>query len=471
MNKKFHRLRYIITDFLTATIAWSLFFIFRKIYIENIEFSNSINLHLEYKFYLGLCLVPIFWVLLYSLTGYYKDVFRKSRLKELAYTFYITVLGTIFIFFTSILDDFILSYKDYYTSLFALFIIHFFLTYIPRFIITNQTVYKIRNGKIIFNTLMVGSNERAVKLYQDFTNQPKSSGNHFVGFISVLEKKKYLLNNYLKHLGSFDEINELIEKYKVKEVIIAIETSEHDKIGNILNKLYMSKVVIKVIPNMYDILTGTANMSTLFSSPLIQISHDLLPAWEKNLKRLIDIVISIIALIILIPTYIFLAISVKLSSKGPIFYGQERIGIYGKPFFIWKFRSMYIDAEKHGPALSSQKDKRITKFGKFMRKMRLDETPQFYNVLIGDMSLVGPRPERQFFIEQIAAKAPHYYHLQKVRPGITSWGQVKYGYAENVSEMVQRLKYDIIYIENMSIYVDFKILIYTVKIILQGRGK
>jgi lipopolysaccharide/colanic/teichoic acid biosynthesis glycosyltransferase len=169
--------------------------------------------------------------------------------------------------------------------------------------------------------------------------------------------------------------------------------------------------------------------------------------------------------------YLLLAVAVKLGSKGPVLYCHERIGRYGQPFIIYKFRSMYTDAEKEGPALSSKEDPRITPLGRFLRKVRLDEIPQFYNVLMGDMSIVGPRPERQFFIDQIMQVAPHYKHLQKVRPGITSWGQVKYGYAENIDQMVERLKYDIIYIENMSLGVDIKILIYTTLIVLQGRGK
>jgi lipopolysaccharide/colanic/teichoic acid biosynthesis glycosyltransferase len=166
-----------------------------------------------------------------------------------------------------------------------------------------------------------------------------------------------------------------------------------------------------------------------------------------------------------------IAVMVKLSSPGPIFYKQERIGINGKPFFIYKFRSMFIDAEKTGPKLSSDFDPRITSWGRFMRKVRLDELPQFWNVIIGDMSLVGPRPDRQFFIDQIVKIAPHYKHLHRVRPGITSLGQVKYGYASNVDEMVRRLKFDILYIENMSLAMDFRVMLYTIKIIMEGRGK
>jgi lipopolysaccharide/colanic/teichoic acid biosynthesis glycosyltransferase len=196
-----------------------------------------------------------------------------------------------------------------------------------------------------------------------------------------------------------------------------------------------------------------------------------MPTWQMVLKRLIDVVVSLLVLIVLSPLYLLLAVAVKVSSPGPAFFKQARIGLHGKPFYIIKYRTMVVNAEANGPALSSKDDKRIISVGRNLRKYRLDEIPQFYNVLVGDMSLVGPRPERQFFIDQIMPVAPHYKHLQKVRPGITSWGMVKYGYAENIEQMIERLKFDVLYIENMSLAMDFRIMIYTIKTIIQGRGK
>ncbi|MCD6112377.1 MAG: sugar transferase [Bacteroidales bacterium] len=472
MNRKLQTIKYIIADWFSAFLAWTIFFIYRKYIFDHNVFSHPQDIYNDQNLYLGLIIIPVFWLLLYIISGVYRRIYRKSRIRELGQTLLATFIGVIFIFFTIILDDYIVSYKNYYQSFFTLFFIHFSITFLFRFILTSITAYKIHNRIIGFNTVIVGSNGNALKLYQKMTNETKSSGNKFVGFVNALPYKEYKLEKFLPHLGTYKDLNKIIKEYNIEEVIIAIEKNEKCTAQDIITILDDSNVIIKILPFMQDILIGSVKTTSIFDTPLIEVPSELMPQWQKTLKRTLDIIISIIAIIILLPVYIFTAIGVKASSKGPIIFSQERIGYKGHPFKMHKFRSMYCDAEKDGvPRLSSDNDNRITPFGKFLRKVRLDEIPQFFSVLKGDMSIVGPRPERQFFINQIIEKAPQYRLLHKIKPGITSWGQVKFGYASNVDEMIQRLKFDLLYLENMSIATDIRILIYTALIIIQGRGK
>jgi len=471
MHKLLQTFKYIMADLIAAGAAWSCFYIYRKIYTEPLKFGHSVPLTFDHKFFYGVILIPFFWLILYVITGTYSEVYRKSRLKELSQTLFISLIGVMIIFFTLLLDDEIVSYKTYYKNIWALFSLHFSITFIFRFILSSITAHKIQTKQIGFNTLMIGCNRKALKLYHEFESQKKTQGNRFLGYVHVNEKNVHLLDKHLTHLGPYTNLRSLISQNKIEEVIIAIESSEHESIGKIISELQDVKVIIKIIPDMYDILSGSVKMNAIYGAPLIEIYPDLVTVWQRSVKRIMDIVVSSLVLVIFSPIFIAIAIAVRLTSAGPSFYTHERIGWRGKPFNIIKFRSMYIDAENNGPMLSSKNDNRITPFGGFMRKIRLDEIPQFYNVLIGDMSLVGPRPERQYFINKIMEVAPHYRHLHKVKPGITSWGQIKFGYAENVEQMVERLKYDIIYIENMSLSLDLKILIYTVLTVVQGRGK
>ncbi|MDP2387966.1 MAG: sugar transferase [Bacteroidota bacterium] len=473
MNKKLQVAKYVFLDLLSAVTAWTLFFVYRKYYIETEKFGVSPTTVFSDKYYLGVVVIPACWLLFYYIVGNYNNIYRKSRLSELLNTMLTSIIGVTIIFFISILDDEVRVYKNYYQSYFTLLALHFGFTSVLRFILSSVANHQIHARRKGFKTIIIGSNENAWKMYEEIQQLKNGAGNLFVGFVHVDEKNGFSeqLKKQVPHLGEFSDIAKIIREYEVEEIIIAIESWEHGYLGQLINDLSDTGVIIKVIPDMYDILSGSVKMTSIFGAPLIEINRKIMPEWQQSMKRLMDVSISVFVLVCFSWLYLLVSIIVKLGSKGTIFYSQERIGIHGKPFRIIKFRSMYTDAEKMGPALSSTHDPRITPFGRFMRKTRLDELPQFFNVLIGEMSIVGPRPERQFFIDQIVQKAPHYKHLHKVRPGITSWGQVKYGYAETVDQMVQRLKYDVIYIENMSLLVDLKIMIYTALIVIQGRGK
>ncbi len=456
---------FVLLDYLSSGIAWALFFVFRKIYIEKFPFEYST------QFYLGILIIPLLFLFGYWVLGLYENIYKKYRLQAIFQTFSGSLIGTLIIFFVFILDDSVTIYSDYYVSFIFLFLVHFTLTFIGRIILITLIVKRIHNKTIGFNTLIIGGNKKALQTYKELNDNLKNYGGYLCkGYIKT-NGKDNILKKELPELGTMQDIHLVIQNYHIEEIIIAIETTEHSKLQEILNELEGYQFSIKIIPDMYDILSGKVKTNSIFGTPLIEVKTDILPFWQKRIKRLIDVTLSLIGFLILSPAFIILSILVKKGSSGPIFFSQERIGIHGKPFNIYKFRTMYTNAEEAGPQLSSTHDPRITKTGKFLRKTRLDEIPQFYNVLKGDMSFVGPRPERQFFINKIMEKAPHYKHLHKVKPGITSWGQVKYGYAENVDEMIERLKYDILYVKNQSLTLDFKILVYTILIVLKSKGK
>jgi exopolysaccharide biosynthesis polyprenyl glycosylphosphotransferase len=461
----------VAADFGAALLAWAAFFLLRKYLLKE---GPAYRLTAHDLVYLSgaAVLVASFWTTLYALVGQYRDIFRKSRLSELIRLARVSLLGTVVIFFVLLLDDQgVSSYHAYYKTFTAYYLLHFGIAAVLRIWAVSSIQRLVRRGVISFSTLLVGSNQLALATYTDLQQSGRHLGLRMVGYAPVGGAVDAGLAEVLPAVGSFQQLPTLLQSLGIEQVVIAIEPSEHRLIQEILTLLEDAQVRISVLPDLYQMLLGSVKVNHIFGTPLIEIKHDLLPVWQRVLKRVLDVVGAVGFLLLAWPAYVFTALMVRSSSPGPIFYRQARIGRGGKPFNIIKFRSMYVDAEKMGPSLSSDHDPRITPWGRFMRKVRLDEFPQFWNVIKGDMSLVGPRPERQFFIDQIVQIAPHYRHLHRVRPGLTSLGQVKYGYAENVAQMVERLKFDILYIENMSLAMDFRVMLYTLKIILEGRGK
>lgn len=454
---------FLISDYVSALFSWSVFFFLRKTLIENQDFEMDVN------FWLGVGLIPLFWMLLYFVQGTYIEIRRMFRLKLLNLTLSISVLGSLVIFFSIILDDQVRSFEGYYWNLLILFAVHFLSTFTPRLLINTWLVHTIRKPNNGFKTVIIGGTEKAVDILEEVKKNNKNV-NSFIGYINMNGSDR-MLDGIIPYLGHFDDLDALSTENEVDEYIIAIESSEHDKLMQILLKIDNGITRIKTLPDTYVILSGSVKMTNIYGALLLDVISDAMPFWQKVLKRIMDFVFSFIAVLLLIPFYLFSAVAVKLSSPGPIFFLQERIGKDGKVFKIFKFRTMYVDSEKNGPQLSSENDPRITKIGSFMRKTRLDEFPQFLNVLFGHMSIVGPRPERKFYIDQISKIEPQYNQLTKVRPGITSWGQVKYGYAENVDQMLQRMKFDLLYLKNRSISLDVKIMLHTLLIVIKAEGK
>ncbi|MFZ2287647.1 MAG: sugar transferase [Bacteroidales bacterium] len=494
------RLSYILADFTGSAIAWGLFYLFRKYFIETRLYGEYFRMELGNKFYLGIFLIPLFFLFVFAMAGFYSDPLRRSRLLEFGKSLAVTLASVVVLFFVLILDDAVGHYSTYYISFSVLFLLEFLLTWIPRFIITSGVSGKIHRREAGFRTLIIGSNGKAEKLIDEIKNERIPAGNLITGYITVdspggeplagdapltcetpltgepsLPCKEPLagrapLAGDVPWLGTADDIVNIIETHDIDEVILALKDKEYNMVESIVNTICYRNVLVKAVPSMRHVIGGHVEAGPIWATPLLRVSYREMPQWQQMIKQALDISLSAASLIVLSPLMAVLALLIRLSGEGPVIFRQERIGRYGEPFMIYKFRSMEDDAEAGGPQLAVEGDARITPLGMFMRKHRLDEMPNFINVLRGEMSLVGPRPERRHFIEKIKERAPYYNRVLAVKPGITCWGQVKLGYASDIDKMLERLDYDLLYLENVSLYLDLKIIFYTLGTIIRGKG-
>ncbi len=465
MLRKFPERALVLTsDILGINFAFLIYYYFRVA-------SGWFDMLLEPILIVPMLFFTLYWLTVFTFGGMYRKWFAQSRIDEITTLLKTTLIGSAIIFFVIFVDDMSHNVNTGQRWLIVIYwFVLFFLVSVGRFNIRTVQRKLLINGVGRRNTLIVGFNEKSNKIHSEI-QEHRGLGLDVIGYLTAQEENFTKSFRGAPVLGQLSEVEEIVKKHNVQEIIIGLSTKFHDEIVEVISRVEGMGIGLKMIPDLYDILSGQAKTTQLYAMPLIDINPQLLSEWEKVVKRTMDIVVALVGMVLSFPIVVIASIAIKIDSKGPILFAQERSGLNGKVFRMYKFRSMRQDAEKvSGPVWAQKDDPRVTKVGKFIRKVRIDEIPQMINVLKGEMSLVGPRPERPYFVEKLSKEIPYYKRRLKVKPGVTGWAQVKHKYDETIEDVKQKLQYDLFYIENISIKTDVTILFRTIFVVLFGKG-
>ncbi len=464
MAKRVQILSCVVIDFLTINLAFIVYYYMR---VEG-RMLGEVGTP---DFLAPMLVLYAFWGMIFTAAALYRPLYAASRLDETLSIFKAVSLGCLLLFFAIFVDD---AGTPAGTSTRMLMIVYWAILFgaasMGRILVRSVQRRLLIAGIGRRRTVIVGSRGRGVELFDQVQRYP-ALGHEILGFVGLHPGRSSTGRKGFPVLGTIGEFHAVIERERVHEVLIALDSRDHERLLDIVGRCNGTPVGLKIVPDLYDVISGQARTNQIYGFPLIAISPELMKPWEEATKRMLDIFASLAVLVVGFPLWLLIGLAIKLESPGPILYRQERVGKDGVRFSIVKFRSMRSDAEKQGPQWAGKKDPRVTRVGKWLRLLHLDEVPQVVNVLKGEMSLIGPRPERPVFVEQLSREIPLYTRRLKVRPGVTGWAQVKHKYDESVEDVRKKIQYDLYYIENMSLRMDLKIMLHTVVHMLMGKGQ